>query len=82
MSQARVSPSHSKLLETHTDQRMNAAVVWSVHRLIVVLAASTVSLAIFGAIGAVLGGASMLRGAIRVVIGGTVPHACCSHLSL
>lgn len=54
--------------------------VWSVHRLAVVLSASTVALAIFGAIGAALGGASMLGGAIRVVIGGTVPHACERHL--
>lgn len=39
-------------------------------RLIVVLSSSTAALAAFGAIGAVLGGASVLRGAVRVVIGG------------
>lgn len=44
-------------------------------RLYVVLAASTLGLAIFGAIGAALGGASMLRGSIRVVIGGVLAMA-------
>jgi hypothetical protein len=38
----------------------------------VVLASSTLGLAIFGAVGAALGGASMLRGAIRVIIGGLI----------
>ena len=41
-------------------------------RLYVVLASSTLGLAIFGAVGAALGGASMLRGAIRVIIGGLI----------
>jgi VIT1/CCC1 family predicted Fe2+/Mn2+ transporter len=43
-----------------------------VTRLAVVLAASTVALAVFGAVGAALGGASTIRGAIRVVIGGVI----------
>lgn len=41
-------------------------------RLIVVLVASTIALAVFGTVGAVLGGASALRGAVRVVIGGVL----------
>jgi hypothetical protein len=44
-------------------------------RLYVVLAASTVGLAIFGAVGAALGGASMLRGSTRVVLGGVLAMA-------
>ena len=45
------------------------------HRLYVVLAASTLGLAIFGAVGAALGGASMLRGSTRVVLGGVLAMA-------
>ena len=41
-------------------------------RLAVVLGASTVALAVFGAVGAALGGANMLRGAIRVIFGGVL----------
>lgn len=41
-------------------------------RLYVVLASSTLGLAIFGAVGAALGGASMLRGAVRVIVGGLI----------
>lgn len=44
----------------------------AVIRLIVVLMASTIGLAIFGAVGAVLGGANPFRGALRVVIGGVL----------
>lgn len=44
-------------------------------RLAAVLGASTVALAVFGAIGAALGGASMLRGSIRVIIGGVLAMA-------
>lgn len=52
-------------------------------RLIVVLVASTVALAVFGAIGAILGGANPFGGAIRVVIGGTLitsPCLLCVHI--
>lgn len=43
------------------------------------LGASTVALAVFGAVGAALGGASTIRGSIRVVIGGVLAMLVSDH---